>query len=254
MSEGFIIRRGGGKTKSFPVKMYASEEVLPNSAKDGEIAIISTTPVKDIYIQATEPTGVNNGDLWITFESKGKGPVNIDNIIFYPTKAFQYINNQWLNTSILVWSNGSWVKNLKEIYILSEAKIDPEAGSYINVASAPLSEGKIISTAPDAINANNGYFSNKINLDGYNTIKMHINLQQVYAANYTFTFGAHSDVITVGSYASNSNKFIAKTTLNDTGEYWAYVDISNLTGYYYIGFTSVAKFEIDEIILTEELS
>jgi hypothetical protein len=46
MSEGFIIRRGGGeKNKSLVVKAYASEEVLPNSAKEGEIAVISSTPV-----------------------------------------------------------------------------------------------------------------------------------------------------------------------------------------------------------------
>lgn len=255
MSEGFIIRRGGGgKNKSLVVKAYASEEVLPSSAKEGEIAVISSTPVQNVYFQTAEPSEVNNGDLWITFDSRGKNSTNTDNIIFYPQKAFQYINSQWVEVSILIWNGENWTVPSKEFYILSEAKINPEAGSYINVSSAPLTGGKIISTAPDAIKANNGYFSNKMKLDDYNTIKMHINLQQVYAENYTFTFGASSSVITSGDYASNSNKFTAKTTLQNLGEYWAYVDISNLTGSYYIGFTSVAKFEIDEIILTEEFS
>jgi hypothetical protein len=83
---------------------------------------------------------------------------------------------------------------------------------------------------------------------------MHIKLQQIYSETYAFTFGATSSALTSGDYAGNSSKFTARTTLDGIGEYWAYVDISNLTGSYYIGFVSIAKFEIDEIILTEELS
>lgn len=55
-----------------------------------------------------------------------------------------------------------------------------------------------------------------------------------------------------GQFTGNSGKFNAYKTL-DLGTQWANVDISGLSGQYYISFCSIASFTMDEVVLTSEV-
>lgn len=244
------IKGGGGVN----AKAYASEDALPSSAADGDIAVISTTAVGEVYAQSAEPDEPATGDLWIVFEVEGARPSIVGNVTIYPKKAYQYVNNAWSEVPILIWANGKWNTALEELIVLRDGVIAPEAGSYKNVTSTSFANGKINSASINSENGNYGYFSTKVNVDKYNTLKVHVDLKNILGAGYSFTFGLSSSAITSGDYSSQTNKLVAKRTVDTLGEQWASVDVSHLSGAYYISIVTLASFTIDEILLTEAAS
>jgi hypothetical protein len=245
-----MIGGGGG----FSVKVYPSEAELPSSAKDNDIAVISETPAVDVYIQSAEPSEAKTGDLWIGYGLTGSTSVSAGNVTIYPSYAFQYLNRSWVTLPLFVWTNGKWNALLEELAVLRGGVIAPEAGSYKNVTGTSFANGKINSAAIDSENGNYGYFSTKVNVDKYNTLKVHVDLKNILGAGYSFTFGLSSTAITTGDYSSQTNKLVVKRTVDALGEQWASVDVSHLSGAYYITFVTLAAFTIDEILLTEAAS
>lgn len=244
----------GGGGASISVKAYASADELPTTAKDGAIAVISATPVGTVFVQSAEPSVAKNGDLWITYSTSGNHPANAGNVTIYPLNAYQYTDGSWAKLSMFIWANGKWNTNLEELVVLRDGVIAPEAGSYKNVTGTSFANGKINSASIDSENGNYGYFSTKVNVDKYNTLKVHVDLKNILGAGYSFTFGLSSTAITVGDYSPQTNKLVAKRTVDALGEQWASVDVSHLSGAYYISFVTLAAFTIDEILLTEAAS
>jgi len=110
MSNVFISRRGGGGTGGkVNAISVASAENLPASAKEGTIAVITSTAIKNVYVQNTEPTVVEVGDVWISTGVASTVPVQLGNATLYPSAVKQYVTGEWKSVSAYVFFSGSWM-------------------------------------------------------------------------------------------------------------------------------------------------
>lgn len=97
-----------GKTRVKALNI-ASADALPENVKDGTLAIISDTAVRNVWAQNEEPAEPEEGDVWLTCGAKSSAPIVKDYLTIYPTAAKQYQNGAWVGVSCYVRKNDEWI-------------------------------------------------------------------------------------------------------------------------------------------------
>lgn len=204
---------------------------------------------------ASERTYTTQGAVWLEIANASDIKMNIseDNTIFiYPKIATQYISNTWVEKDVKIYQNGQWNSLVNILNILKNGTIHSKAGSYVAVGSTSCN-GTIYSTSYNTSSGNSGYFSNLIDVTPYKTLRFHINPTGYYDSGL-LGLGLMPRVIKASETVNTAiNQLTAGKRLYSTGTQWVNIDISSLTGSYYINIISVAKFTIDEIVLTSEV-
>ena len=106
MAEAFITRRGGGASSKLKVTAYAAYGNLPASADDGAVAVITSTAINKLYIDAVQPSSPVTGDVWFKTNSLGKQSVPIllkPFVTVYPSTTVQYNGSAWVYVRALVY-------------------------------------------------------------------------------------------------------------------------------------------------------
>lgn len=233
--DGFVTSIEGIKGGGITVKAYESEDVLPSSAEDGEIVVISATSAGNVYVQKAEPTEANNGDLWVTFGLSGEYPSISGNVIIYLRDAYQYVDGVWTKVTILIWWNGMW--NRTFAYLLN----GPDKCDYITGGWRLL---EIYTATVDV--TENGFTLNGYN-NGHQTAGIET-IEKVDLTNYS-KIVFKGEITSLEEYnqpcfcitdfeagdASGLYSNVASVTLNRAGEYIVILDISSYTGSYYVG-------------------
>ena len=218
--DGFVesiekIKVGGGVV----VKAYESEDALPSSADDGEIALISSTAVANVYAQSTEPNEQQEGNVWIVFAANGKLPAVGGNVIIYPQKAYQYKDGAWDSVAMKVYKDGMWVDATADAVIYEPGNEAEEITGGWYAASA---KGLIKSAYGMGIY--DGFVSTalKIDLTHYSLLKVNVICES----------GA-SSYVGIGSVPT---EFVASTATggSETAAFTRVVDLEAITGNYYI--------------------
>ena len=107
MSDGFIVRRGGGTSLNF--KVVGNPQ--PASPKENTLWVNTDTPINGWAFTATQPAGVN-GVVWaqtaaespLEFNALKKNAIQV-----YPKSIKQYINGAWTSVEAKIYQGGKWV-------------------------------------------------------------------------------------------------------------------------------------------------
>lgn len=112
MAIGRTNAGGGGSALNFKVIAVSSELLLPATAKENTIAVITDTAITSYVFSADTPTP-EEGMIWFTTETSSV--VSFDaikkNVLrVYPTNCQQYTSGGWVKKAAKTWQNGAWVE------------------------------------------------------------------------------------------------------------------------------------------------
>ena len=67
----------GGMNLNYKVVAYENELLLPETAKENTIAVITDTPITSYAFAASEPTNVMEGMVWIATLMSSAAPIDV---------------------------------------------------------------------------------------------------------------------------------------------------------------------------------
>jgi hypothetical protein len=223
---------GGGGAK-LDVTAYASVGNLPDDADEGAVAVITATAVADSYADSDFPPSPAAGDVFILLGGLSY-PIPLTKLItIYPRGAYQYESSTWVLKETYVYLSGSWTELLYLLY---------NAGTFYMGNGFPYHSGdkaafsllpsymqsEFSTNDPNARPNVVAYATYTTDLTGINTIRF------LYSRQSTRMSGK----VMVASYCSSTNFVAAATmpvTYNTGTQYTIDLDVSALSGKYYIG-------------------
>ena len=225
---------GGANPLNFIVKTYPSEvELKANNPKEITIGVITITTMTSWVFSATEPSEPEVGMVWFPVGKFSKSEFNAlkkNTLQVYPLTAKQYEGGKWVDKVAYSYQNGVWTQWLAGYYYKAGV------GSTVGEWQAKYQTGNTqnsIEFNEDGIkyNFNHADYSALIAFspiqDLTNVSKLVFRLR---GNNTWFRVGAASAVFDAGS-----NHFVAQSEVDYfTGEQEVSVDVSSLSGNYYI--------------------
>lgn len=210
----------------------------PSNPKENTIWVNTSRTITDYIFSADQPSNPVSGMVWIEIGVSSSTSFDIiDNVTLHPINAMQYVNGSWVKVDAMIrqnntwaeWWNGElfdngnqyesvtggWARN-SELYLQNSGSnngtvaIDDKITLYPSVST---SQSSVVTT------------KNKVNLTDFDTLQVK---HESDSGNY-WVF-VHS--ITSGDLETN---YVATSgKVETTGVAEATVDISALTGEYYI--------------------
>jgi hypothetical protein len=252
--EGFInaihnISGGAGVS----VITAASASELPETANQFTIALITETPISNVYIQSTIPEFTNNGDI-IMLTSKAERYINL----FESGGNFEvgvcgaYISNTgvWDFVDTYIFIDGAWVFLWSAQLYYNNNEYESYTGGWISEGKKSTSDtGASATTKPTIIKNYEGtkirtsmggsvaqggifYLSQPIDLTPYKTIVFEGVFQCSGAASRNLTAAVWSSI---GSYYE-ANKLAFKYVPEGTEVNLIEIDVTTIDRTGYIGF------------------
>lgn len=230
----------GGGSLNFTVIAVASEDALPETAKENTIAVITDTAITSWVFSATAPETPEAGMVWIltsTASTVGFNAVKKNGLWVYPSSVQQYIDDAWVSKTAKTWQDGAWVDwALYLIHAGAYAEGTEFKGQSSNCATVEVDGALILKTTTNTHAT--WYSSVALDLTNWDTLTFNVangrlryplfagcNLSKTARTdNFKSPFAAAS--VEFGSYDVNGTAMGAATGA---------VDISALTGEYYIG-------------------
>lgn len=246
-----MVAGGGSGGLNFSVTSYTSEDLLPTTADENAIAIITDTPISSWTMSRTEPEGVD-GMVWISIGDSSRVAFNMlteNTIYIYPLKAYQYINNTWVSKDAKSYQNqnGSleWVDWVARgtFYDNGDQCISTTGGwttSGWSYGGCPMNSAVIAETYMQIIGKSeatndyrNDYASavgtvNKINVDALEHICADMEITSGGIVNFSLCDG------------QNTHAAVKNFQKTQVGTYTPSLDVTDLTGDYYIVFSTIA--------------
>lgn len=244
MSEGFIIRRGGGGgSLNFKIVGGTAE---PTNPIENTIWVNTDTPIVGYHLSTVQPDDVLSGDVWIQTVTSGAIGFNAlkeNRIQIYPLVAKQYISGVWIKKEMTCYLGGEWVTASK--YLLDGSSDTGIAwntyGAYKGTAAEESTGYKITGSnggnQPGAIQT-----SEKVDISGFSKLHFIGSNDNAMSANFPLVVGIQNSK----SYQTSnydgiyviSRDSVASTSYSLAGTFDLIVDISQCSGSYYIGASS----------------
>lgn len=241
---------GGGTSLNYKVVGGTTQ---PSNPKENWIWVNTEAEITSHVFSATEPANPAEGMVWFNVGTFSAAPINVlkKNVaMLYPTGCKQYVSGAWVNKTAKTYQNGAWVDWTLILYENGNQYTSVTGGWAVNNASGGISA--IQSTAIYlATNDSSGvrdsvvYTKNPISFNkSAKTLNMNINITY-NAGTYGFYIGLTQQVPSTdptGSFA------VYKQLKSGTGDNTLSVDISNVSGKYYVVlYASVAKGNVSKI-------
>lgn len=256
MGKGFKHGASGAKSDgdalNFTVQAYPSEVDL-NVATPAEntIGVVTTNPITGWYFSATQPENMAEGEVWFSIGVASPCYFNAltkNTIMVYPSTAKQYVSST-LNAVVAkryhegVWTElwdgtllapnatydeftGGWVANTVYRHYSSDSSVTGKATTVIH------NENSITITAPTAKTYGSYHTVNKVDISDFKSLC--IDVVSATATNTEFDlFVIEATSGTLKTDSAGMTKILGGGVKNASGTYS--VDISGLTGEYYIG-------------------
>lgn len=220
----------------------------PSNPENNTVWVETDQPITGWEFCACEPETQYEGMVWVRLGSYKNTEISIgDTFKVCVVAVYQSIDGVFAEKHGLLFVDGKWITLAKPLYVLKDGVVAMEAGSYVESSATYFSNGVIKSDGQYMEGGNHGYFSKKINVDDYDTLRVHIASIGVYAS--LFAVGLSKDGIVDSGYEQNLSQFVAYANVSGSQSGWVEIDISDLRGSYYFTIASVAYFAIDEIVL-----
>ena len=240
MSDGFLVRRGGSGGTELNYSVVGGT-TQPTGAGENTVWVNTSTAISSHVFSSTQPSSPSAGMVWFNVGASSPAEMNIlpegNKIMVYPVGCMQYVSGAWVVKTARTYQKGAWVDWLTYLYIKGDLCEDLTGGWATKAtgigeggAVAPtVTEGSSALTITQATATSGGiaYLANKINLSGYSTLAVKATCTNMNTITKLYVWSA------LGSTQSvNATKSVLLT--DDSSEIT--LDVSSLTGSYYIGF------------------
>lgn len=222
----------------------------PNNPTENTIWVNTSTDITGWYFSVTQPENMINGDVW--FETNMATPIEFNalkdnNIQLYPTDARQYVNSALVDVPVMIYQNNEWVNWWDGELYKSGNEYPLITGGWVGKAMRGNSSGNDLMptitkggndiTASISGNSHGGiiHTAKKIDLTKYNKIifKGKLSTGSNYYANASLCVWSDFNYYW---YDYDARMGVTGTTSSGASKTNGELDISNLTGEYYIGF------------------
>lgn len=229
---------GGGAVLNFRIRAYGSAEELPQTAMENTIAVITGNEITGWTVDYREPETAAEGMVWIRTGTTSKAAFNASKkevIRLYPVAASQYTGGVWVSRKAYSYRDGAWIPWATELITAAwRAIVSMQMASYtlpgntvpyLEAAAAYVDaerHGRIALETEDAYDLTN-----------VETVTFRVD-EAVHLGNASYPItlyakqGRTTSAITISADASA--QITASITDSDIT-----VDVSALTGSYYIG-------------------
>lgn len=217
----------------------------PSSPKENTIWV-DTDNINKYYFSATQPENMVNGDVWFPTGSVSEVEFNAlknGGIQVYPISAKQYVNGTWVEVVAKIYQGGQWVNWIRYLFKSGEGKkIEFSFSAESANVSWTVSNDVISVTQKSTTKAMSRVFTeDPVDLTFYSKIYMEL-VCTLGVATYKGTFAVSKEK---PAWQSDSVTWTAIQTLPETSNIQiAELDVSALTGAYYIAFGGSVKCEI----------
>ena len=222
---------------------YPSEDAVPETSKENTIAVITDTPITSWAMSAEEPEEPIEGMVWVLTGTTSSVSFNIlkkNCIKVYPLKTYQYVSGTWVEKESMSCQNGTWVDWFNGLFFDNGDQCISVTGGWTNegweynydsnaVISSTISSTHMTVTG-DYIGASQYSKTsivgtvNKINID--NISKIYADIEITSAGTVYLGVTPTKNAAESGNAANTANASVGKHTLE--------IDVSSLTGEYYI--------------------
>ena len=229
-----MIFSGGGGNNPLNFKVVGGT-TAPANPKENAIWVNTDTEITAYSFSTDQPTSGIPGMVWCTMALSGSAGLNVlkkNTIQIFLASAYQYIGGAWVKKEFQVYSNGKWNSG-RIVFHDSSADLTISGGygmtamdgsnvSYIRVES----DGSLRSYTRSGGDV--WWFSNNaVDLTPYSTI------------SFTFfgrsTTGAYAHTCALGIAKNRGTSFASQVLTYESGTVTLTMDVSALTGKYYIG-------------------
>ncbi len=239
MSEGYIIG-GGGSALNFKVIAVSSEPLLPATAKENTIAVITTTPITSYVFASTAPTSPTEGMVWFatgTASTVGFNAIKRNGLWVYPTGCQQYVSGAWEQKTVKTYRNSAWVDWWNGYLYDSGNEYDFVTGGWsttgysmsgYSISAATKGAAEITFASSTASNLNLQGTQNAVDLTAANTVTIEMTVKNKDNNGYAGQIWVLSGKTITAAVARVviTNAAGSKTT--------ASIDVASLSGSYYI--------------------
>lgn len=220
---------GGGTSLNFSIVGGTSQPVNP---KENTIWVNTDTGISGWVFSASDPESPTEGMVWILTGISSTVKFNAlkkNGIQVYPISAKQYISGAWVSVTAQTYQDGEWSGWLTTEYLVQDGNAKYAFSKNNADVSIKTSSGYYVFTA-----SGGGYWGMwaTADLTGYNTVKTDGVFQPSNEGTNNYTNLCVWPTGTSNPIWSNA---VAKTALTTSG---ATLDVSSLSGSYYVGLSS----------------
>ena len=242
----FNMVYGGGS--NITAKSYASVELLPTSASENAVAVISDTAVSDVYVQNEEPATPEAGDVWINTSYYSNAQIRTGNITTYPISGKQYVGENWEHVNVYVRNNAEWL--MLEVFLfkygdLFESITGGWAEMWRSSDCAEITSTALVSTAGAQYRRAVFRTRNAVDLTPFKTLKaVFTPPTRSYGSDYVVALGINDAELAEGVHTSNTAPGLTEpqhcmisyegVSTKPTENFTIECDISEFSGKYYV--------------------
>lgn len=237
---------GGSGGLNFKVVAYKTEgELLSSTPNENTIGVITTTPITALIFSPVKPQSLLDGGVWIstgTSSAVAFNAIKAKNkaILLYPISAMQYVDGTWSDVVAKSYQGDAWVA-------WWNGQLYENGNTYASVTGgySVYGDGTTLTENADHLliksQGNSGvYTNNPVDMTDYNTLTFDWTCVR---GGIDIQFQVRSDKSTGTSGWAAGTKIVGPDTKRQTTT----LDISGLSGSYYVGigrFTSGGPNEV----------
>lgn len=227
---------GGGAGLNF--KVVGNPQ--PSNTNENTIWVDTDSEITSWIFSATQPRTATAGMVWIYAGGSGSVEFNAlkkNGISVFPISAKQYIGGVWADKTAKIYQNGAWVDWAKWLYnngVWGNGTALTKGYTYGSPSVTYNSTSiKVLCNASNT--SQYLYFPQMENLDGRSKIVFKFRSNAAYTTSYSEDWGAG---VRIGVSTSTDHNTLAaqakQYNLSANTDYTLELDISNLSGYYYV--------------------
>ncbi len=232
---------GGGTSLNFDVKSYATEEALLSATpKENTIGIITEHKITGWVFAATEPTEPVEGMVWISTGTSSAIEFNAlkkNALQVYPISAKQYVGSAWMSVTAMNYHDAKWYDWVTYYYDNGD-ECESNGGLWTNSGYSRSGYSLLPPTKEDSyilVKGNGGSTAN-----GFAGKEESVNLtdKDSITAVVVNVAGESGYMLVLSSqkFSSPTNAAAYVQLPGNTEEETIVLDISELSGSYYIAF------------------
>lgn len=251
----FNVSGGGGAALNFKVLAYATEEeLLAATPVENTIGIVTETPITSWIFSATEPSPAAPGMVWISTGTSSLIEFNAlkkNGVQVYPISVTQYVSGAWIGKTAKSYQSGAWVDWINYLYKDGNQYTDLTGGWAVYKEN---NGGYDVSFENDGIEVTYNGAQSNWNASAYTIKKIDVTNYTTLTADvaYIHHYSDSKFILGLNSSPGNTSIFTHSQSLAKTADdtYPVTVDLSDLSGSFYIGFyTKYALVTVNNIRL-----
>ena len=240
--------RGGGAGGGLNFKVVGG--TTQPTGKENLIWVKTSTTITGYMFAGTKPASATNGTVLIQTAATSAAAFNAlkkNTLMVYPDSVSQYVNGAWEKRDAWIYQNSAWKQiSWSWLYVIQNGVIVTPPGfstfGYTGNTTLPtITAGEGYQQIASTTNSNAVTTNSAIDLTNVTTVYAGINLVKVTQSTTAKWKGislAVLNAVGVANHSALTNAIIEQQLTTTIGEQTLSVDVSALTGSYYIGLTA----------------